>query len=283
MTNPNIKSQQSLYQVLSLDVVLGSLAVGLFAVSLLDVNPNPWWWVILPCSVWVVYTLDHLLDGFRMQGNSSIYRHNFHYKNRKALLFIVAIITSITLTASLIVLDFRVILGGIGLGFIISIYFLILFFKKNKTYLLQKELFIAIVYLSGILLAPMVWLGHLPSWTQISIFIILAILAWVESIIISWYDYENDKADKLTSFSQLAGKPKTAKFIISVLSFLIVVLIAMFFITNNQPIKVAIVIEIIMSLILISLILFPKLFGQNHLFRWIGEGTFLLPACIVLF
>ncbi len=187
------------------------------------------------------------------------------------------------MVASLIALDFKVILGGIGLGISISIYFLILFFTKNKTWLLQKELFIAIIYISGILLAPIVWLGHQPSWSQISIFVILASLAWVESIIISWYDYENDRADKLTSFSQLAGKTITAKFIISVLSFLIVVLIAMLFLTNYRLITAAIIIEIFMSLILLSLVLFPKIFGQNHLFRWIGEGTFLIPACVVLF
>ena len=230
----------------------------------------------------MLYLLDHLLDGLRMQGGSSIYRHNFHYKNRKALLLIVAIIGLMTLVASLIVLDFRIILGGIGLGISISIYFLILFFTKNKTWLLQKELFIAIIYISGILLAPMVWLGHLPSWSQISIFVILASLAWVESIIISWYDYENDRADKLTSFSQLAGKTITAKFIFYVLAFLIVILIAMLFLTNYRLITAAIFIEIFMSLILIILVLFPKLFGQNHLFRWISEGTFLIPACIVL-
>ena len=78
-------AKQSIFQILSLDVILGSIAVGIFATAVLKVQPNPWWWIILPVSVWVVYTLDHLIDGFKKRDESTIYRHRFHYKYRNIL------------------------------------------------------------------------------------------------------------------------------------------------------------------------------------------------------
>ena len=110
MIHPNTHPKQSIYQVLSLDVVLGSLAVGMFAVKLLDVNPVLAWWFILPCAVWVVYTLDHLVDGFKRKGASSIYRHRFHYQNRWIIIALILIIGATTFVASILYLDQQILI-----------------------------------------------------------------------------------------------------------------------------------------------------------------------------
>ena len=78
MNQINTKSPQPLYQILSLDVVLGAVSVGVFATQLLQVKANPYWWIILAVAVWVIYTFDHLVDGFKKKGESTIYRHRFH-------------------------------------------------------------------------------------------------------------------------------------------------------------------------------------------------------------
>jgi hypothetical protein len=58
----NINLLQKL-SILSIDVVIGSLFCGAFVVKLLDVQPGFAWWIVLPFSVWIVYGLDHLIDG----------------------------------------------------------------------------------------------------------------------------------------------------------------------------------------------------------------------------
>ena len=68
-TNRYAGNLLQLFQAFSLDVVIGALAVGLFAIKLLLVRPNPWWWLVLALSVWVVYTADHLIDGFQQKQN----------------------------------------------------------------------------------------------------------------------------------------------------------------------------------------------------------------------
>ena len=165
------ESSQALMQVLSLDVVLGSLSVGLFAVTLLNVDPNPWWWIVLAGSVWVVYTLDHLLDGLKTRQQGTIYRHRFHYTNRKTIIAAMTAVALPVIAVSLVFLDNKIIIGGIIISGVVSAYFAGSFFLRGKLWLLQKELFIAAAYISGILLAPLVWYGGFPGFQYEIVFL----------------------------------------------------------------------------------------------------------------
>ena len=276
-------AKQPLFQILSMDVVLGSIAVGIFAIAVLNVQPNPWWWIILPVSVWVVYTLDHLLDGFKKKGESTIYRHRFHYRNRVTLGLLVIILGLGTVILSIIFLEREIVFWGLVLSVFVSIYFgMVYLLDKSRFNHFLKELIIAFVYIAGIFLAPLFWNGGLPSYPTLIVILILLLLAWIESVIISYFDFENDLADGFKSFTVAFGKKGSRKMIITILLFVAVFLVFFIFQSSDQRLKAAMIIELLMSSILLFLILFPENLKKYNRFRWIGEGVFWIPGIIIL-
>lgn len=276
--------KQFLFQVLSLDIVLGSLSVGLFAITVLGVDANPVWWVVLPFAVWSVYTFDHLADGIMNKGQSHIYRHRFHYENRKILFPFVLGSGLVAVVLSFLFLDKQIMIFGFGLSVFVILYFLLVSLQnKLKIRYIQKEFFIALVYVSGILLAPLVWHQASLSFPQYFVFGILLALAWAESVIISYYDYNLDKADGFKSFSISYGLKRTRVILVILHCSVAVSLITGLFLFDDQVIAGAQIIELLMNLILFALIYFPVFFSKAHYFRWIGESVFILSALIIFF
>ena len=271
-------------KTLSIDVVVGAIAVGYFASRILEIDPNPVWWFILPAAVWSFYTLDHLIDGFKSKGKTEIYRHHFHFKYRKLLLTLSVFFGLASLLLSMKFLDHQIIKFGLLLGGLVLTYFLALFFWWNKKLLLlQKELVIAFVYIFGIWLAPLVWSGQFPNTFIIIVLGIFISLAWAEGIMASWFDFENDLKDGHSSFTVLFGKQLSRRFLIvlHILTF-IIIKISIFFISTNLQFA-ALMILALMNLTLLLIMLYPDWFQKNERYRIIGESVFLLPALIIFF
>lgn len=265
-------------------MVLGSIMVATFACLVLDIEIQIWWLVIIALSVWVMYTADHLLDAWLGKEEITISRHKFHYINLKRILpiWIIAAITSITL--SFILLEKEIIFLGFMLGICILIYFSVVYFNKEKRpYFVQKELFIAFIYILGIWLAPIVWYGHNPNGMLLIIIANLVLLAWSEGIIVSWYEFHLDTADKHVSFSVLFGKRTSKNFV----CFLLILVLffgmsGIFLGGQNLTIRFAFIIELLMGTVLALLISLPNSFSKNELYRFIGEASFLLPGLLLL-
>lgn len=258
--------------------------VGAFACKVLNVEIQKWWLVIIALSVWVMYTADHLLDAWQGKEQVTIKRHNFHFKHMKRIIpvWVTAAIASIIL--SLLVLNREIIYLGFLLGICVLIYFSVVYFNKEKRpNFLQKELFIALIYVIGIWLAPIVWYGVNPDGMRLIIIANLVILAWIEGIIISWYEFHEDITDKHVSFTVLYGKKTTRRFIFLLLIIVFVFgLTGIFQLENDLTIKLAFVTELLMGFVLTFLISFPNIFGKNELYRYIGEACFLLPGLLLL-
>jgi len=268
-------------QLLSIDVVIGTLAVGYMATKLLDITPNPVWWLILPLIVWVVYSLDHIIDSYKNSSDAVIIRHRFHYTYRKPIIIAMIIASIVSITLSLVFLEKQIIYFGLLLSIFIALYFFIIFIlKKKKSLLLQKELIIAFVYTSGIFLAPLVWHGEKLPYPILLVIFNIFILAWLEGIMISWFEYDKDIADGHTSFTVIVGKINTRRFLI-VTQVLLAVLtkISMLSVTTKVEF-VALIITIIMDIILLIIVFNPDKFYKNDYYRLLGESVFLLPALI---
>jgi 4-hydroxybenzoate polyprenyltransferase len=283
MKDQKVDDRQSLFQVLSLDVVLGALAVGAFAVKLLDVKPNPVWFFVLAGSVWVVYTVDHLLDGIRLKGENRIFRHWFHYKYRKKIILAVIAVSSVTILLAITFLDEQILLRGVYLSLFVLIYFGLHYLagKKNTAYF-QKEMIIALVYITGIFLAPLVWFGSFPDKPILIIIAALFLLAWSDSILISYFDYDNDLADGMKSFTTTYGKKATRTFLVVMLSGLVLSLSFWIVSSPGTPVRSAGTILLVMGLVLLQMIIYDKYYQKGSLYRWFGELAFLLPALIWL-
>lgn len=271
-------------QFLSIDVVIGAVAVGYLATRLLKVSANPVWWFILPMAVWVTYSLDHIVDGIKKKNEAVIDRHRFHYANRKPIIIMIVLVGLITMVLSLLYLDDQIIIFGIALSIIIGFYFALLYFlNRRKIALLQKELIIAGAYISGIFLAPLVWYGGVPSYSIMVVVFNIFILAWLEGIMISWFDYGNDLKDGHTSFTIIIGKKNTRRFLI-VSNMLIEIMIIIVIIAGSftSILIFALLIVFVMNLLLGLLILFPYNNLSKNYHRLIGESVFFLPFLIVL-
>lgn len=276
-----IHSFYKIIQTLSLDVVIGVLAMAYFSVTLLEIDPIGIWWFILTLAVWSFYTVDHLIDGSKSKGKTVIYRHSFHHKN-KSLLSVLSILFGLTsLVLSLIFLDFRIIKFGLVIGLIVLAYFLVLTFQgKKKSIVLQKEIIIAFIYISGIWLAPLVWKGSFPNIFVIITITILFLLAWVEGIMASYFDYQNDLKENHSSFSILFGKSNTRKFLI-LLHIIIFILITLSVFSINSVTQIfASLILTLMNLSLLLILLFPFFNKKNDRYRVFGEMIFWLPIII---
>ena len=273
----------NIYQILSLDVVLGTLALGYMATKLLDVIPNPYWWIILPLTVWVVYSLDHIIDSYKNKENAVILRHRFHYIFRKPIIITIVIAGLTSITLSIIFLEKQVVFYGLLLSLVIISYFLIIYFlKRNKSAFLQKELIIAFVYTTGIFLAPLVWYGDVPSYPILLVIFNIFILAWIEGILISWFDYDDDIKDGHTSFTVIIGKKNTHRFIIVIQVLLAILTKVSMLVVTTKIEFAALIITMVMNIILLIIILNPEKLYKNNYYRFIGESVFLIPVLIIL-
>lgn len=264
-------------------MVIGSLMVGAFACKVLDVDADIWWYVILAISVWVMYTADHILDAWRGKKTSTILRHQFHYTHRYMIIPVWIILALSSVFLSLFVLENEIIFLGMALSLCIMIYFAVIYFnRENRPYFLQKELFITLVYITGIWLAPMVWHSGLPSSIIMIIIVNLVLLGWADGIIISWFELEEDTIDNHVSFTVLFGKKNTLRFTILLLLIVFCLSLTGLIMATNLIMRAAFVIELLMILSLAIIILFPHKFEHEQLYRYMGEGVFLLPGLILL-
>ncbi|NOX84873.1 MAG: hypothetical protein GXO86_02735 [Chlorobi bacterium] len=284
MAEKNIFTTRSLFQVLSLDITIGALAVGWFAVKLFGVVANPVWWIVLPLSVWSVYTADHLADGLKQKENSAIYRHDFHYRYRKILIPVVALTGTGAIVLACLFLDPAILEWGIILSGLILLYLLIVVMSgKNGSPYFHKELFIAFAYTAGIFLAPFVWYNGVPDYpVGLAVFYIL-LLAWCETVIVSFFDYNRDKADGNTSFAVRYGKNKTRMILMAVMVIMAGWLIFSVFLIMDKMSTIPLVIEFLMLTILFFIIFKHSYFQKNNLYRWLGEAVFWLPALLAFF
>ncbi|MEY2924150.1 MAG: hypothetical protein RLZZ337_698, partial [Bacteroidota bacterium] len=77
----------------SIWVALGSFITFYFFSLSLGPTPNVVAGVILSLSIWVIYTLDHLLDSFSIQGLNTSLRHTEHSKYSRLLMTVCCIIS----------------------------------------------------------------------------------------------------------------------------------------------------------------------------------------------
>lgn len=252
-------------------------------IRLLNVQPNIVWWFILPMSVWVVYTFDHIIDGSKKKDKAVIERHRFHYMNRRILLFLIGIISVTSICLGYLYLDHRIMILGVILSIIIGLYFTLLFFTNNKYITIQKELIIAIVYVVGIIMAPLYWYGELPTTVTLIIFAIIILLAWAEGIIISWFDYNNDIVDGHNSFTTFAGRENTRRFIIALHLLIEALIVSILLLYNVSLVELySLLILLIMNLILGVIILIPYQSTIEKYHKLIGEFVFFLPALLIV-
>src|SRR4051812_41244064 len=66
--------------IISLDVALGAVTGSAFFATVFHTSLLPQGLAALGISVWIIYSVDHLLDAYKLKNTASSERHQFHQK-----------------------------------------------------------------------------------------------------------------------------------------------------------------------------------------------------------
>lgn len=262
----------SYIQLLSLDVVAGA-CIGTNYISYLLKTPTSWLSTLaLGIMIWLIYTLDHLLDA-RKNDNPSNKRHAFHrlYFNQ---IFIAWIVLALIGLCILPFLPLTVLKLGIVLLSIVVLYFFLIFLTvlKSGTF---KEAVIALVYSLGLVLTPIALSSNLDQIQLARIISIYFILAFINLVLFSIYEEEEDLLDGHFSIVQSIGQQNAILFV-KVLWF-----IGMTIVILGQPIFQNYIFAL-MFMLLGLLLFFRNYFAPRTRYRVVGDGIFILPILVLI-
>lgn len=259
--------------ILSLDVVCGALISALFFARIFGVTIRPYGLAALGLSVWIIYTADHLWDARAIADQAISRRHAFHQKHRSALMLFL-LFAAIANGVVIFYVRPQVLIGGAILLLLIALYLML----QRKFHFL-KEVLVAILYLSGVMLPSFLVTPVRLTWSDHAIILVFFLIALLNLFIFSWFDAEHDHRNKLGSFATRFGKQVTSFVII----FLFVLAFGAAFI---QLIRYGMRPEwFVLWLMLITLLIIflsHDFFSKKEYYRLLGDAVFSFPAiCIV--
>jgi hypothetical protein len=265
---------------LSIEVVLDAMAVGIFAVKWLRINPPAVWWPVLAISVWIIYTTDHLIDAWQLKDKSTIDRHRFHHTYFGLFIGIIVVLAIGNLMMISFFSDPRIIAFGILLAFIVFAYFTALLLKNIFRVHLPKELIVAFVFVSGIWFVPILLSNRNMDLLSVFILILFLGLAFCEGAMVSFFEYKQDSIDSHTSFAVPYGTKITQK-IIKIILFILLITNLFLYIFTRSTVEVAgLAILLFMNLLLFIIVQYPDFFAKKGRYRIVGDLVFLMPALL---
>ena len=263
---------------MNFDTALGAAVTSLFVANIIGTSVPHIATGALILAVLAIYNFDHLLDAKKINGVAISGRHQFYQRNFTKL----AIYQLFVLTALLVISWFMpaiIAKAGIILAVITLIYFLLLFIVLPHRFVF-KEVMIAIVFTCGLFLAPVsVISGQAISFEITWLWLEIFLLAMANTLIFSWFDYENDMKEGHSSLAKIVGT-KT----INILSFLVLAILGITIIVSllNDRFWLDQLIIFIMGLVLLVSLLVGKKMKDERL-RIASEAIFLIPLVGLIF
>ncbi len=265
-------------RLLSIDVALGALGGGWMVAHYLEVA-MPWaWYVILPIAVWAIYTGDHLLDAMRLGERSSTPRHQFHHRFFPWLMGLAATSALTCIVLALLFLGQEGFFFGLAMGALVLVHFALVKLVGQRTSpFLVKELGVALIYAAGIWGLPLIlsgkW-GTREAMVPAAQFLLLALVNLLE---FSLYEYESDVADGQTSFVQAIGRKGAIRFIRLILAAMAGLGAFLLATVDGMPLLRLEFIYASMAIVLAALIYKPVWFMDEERYRAVGDAAFLIP------
>ena len=271
-------------RILSLDVVIGAVASGSLVIWWLEHPMAIGWWLSLPLSVWVIYTADHLMDAHRLKERAHTPRHLFHHQHFRSILVCWLIGIGICLFLLPFFINQQILTFGLGMGVLVLGHLgLVRLIGNRISWLFHKELGVGMIYACGIWGAPVLE-AQVPFSSPLLLpFLQFFLLAMINLLVFSAYEWEIDELDGHTSFVRAIGKKNTQWLIVG----LAIVIIGLGggvlgqYDFSEKSLKLQ-GIYLIMLAILLLISFVPGWFQEKERYRTWGDGIFLLPALIWL-
>lgn len=241
------------------------------------------WYIILPLSVWSIYTLDHLLDARRLGDAAHTPRHLFHHHHFRPLAILVGVFALLCLGMALVYLGQNGVVFGLGMTGIVVIHLLLVKLVGDKTApWLIKEVGVALVYAAGIWGLPVIEAGAWDSVVIWLLFLQFFFLALINLLEFSWYEQQIDALDGHTSFVRAIGERGAQRVLYALFGGLGALMLLAVLLGQGAEIWGAEGLYLAMSLVLLGLLLRPGYFGVQERYRAWGDGAFLLPGIYIL-
>lgn len=267
-----------IFNALSLDVAIGACISAAFVASYLGISV---YWITLlalSISVWIIYTLDHLIDAKSIRHRPHTFRHYFHQQYFNAISTALAI-AGLTELMLLWYLPFPTLLWGMGLLSVVVLYFLVLWlFRFKKVY--HKEVLIAMVYTCGVFL-PSLSISRFPlDKPFVLLFLQIFLVALSNLLIFSALETRSDTLDEQKSLATILGEV-SVKQIIWILLIVGIAFAIVGMLTTDPKGAAAHGVLLLMN-VLLSLILALPSWHKNDNYRFIGDGIFYIPLVYIL-
>ena len=259
--------------ILSIDIVTGAIASALFFAKIFQVQIKTIGLVALGLTVWVIYTIDHLRDARKIAHPASTLRHRFHQENFRVL----SVLLFVAILADAVAIFFirrQVFEWGLVLTGVVILY---LIFHRSLRFL--KELFVASLYTTGVLLLSVTVTPRDLNTPQYLLILQFAIAAWSNLVLFSWFDRAFDQRNDQNSFVTILGKNTAQTFLYSLFA-------VSFFLSAVQvgigaPLP-PVLILLLMNVTLFLIFLFRRTLEKDDRYRLIGDAVFLFPSLLLI-
>ncbi len=236
----------------------------------------------LTLTVWIIYTADHVVDGFIRKADSLTLRHYLHHRYHRLLIAGIVVSTLVVLAIAFTSLDSRIRNFGIGLSSVLLAYFFINRWIAHKFSfnLPLKELGIAAVVALCFAYMPLVQSSYSDGLGDHLLILSFGGINASNLFIFSTYDYQLDQKNKLSSIGQLLSpnQLKVLSLITTALSFVVLVYATYLM---DAPISLVFVLYL-MILQLLIIQLFSRYFKEAERFRFWGDLIYLYPILYLL-
>lgn len=261
-------------QSLSIDITAGAVIMTLFVAQVFGVSLDHHMVIGLAIAIWLIYTVDHLLDAKKSKMEAANPRHAFHQKYFKQIIGLALIVFALGLW-NLKFLPESTILFGLFLAGTSGIYLIYSYLSKKP---FSKELFAAFVYTAGIVTAPLSLMNEI-SWYELLLMAQLLTLAYANLLIIPLFEHDIDVQDKHASVATLKGASTVKQRVLLICSFNAIFVVVQFYGPLPQAIPTLFA---SMTFVLFTLINRQELFRKFQLFRILADGIFFLPGIYLL-
>jgi hypothetical protein len=272
-------------RIISLDIAAAALAGGMLAVRVIGSSPRASFCWLLPAGVWVVYTLDHLLDARRMGPDARTPRHRFHHRHADVLWVVVALVSVVCAIDGFISLSWFGLMFAAGMCGLVMVHELIVKLAGNRASpLLVKEMGVAVVFTAGVWGMP--WLRHwidtgrVLGW-PVLLMLQYFLLAVVNLIEFSIYEWKIDTADGQTSFVRGIGRQRARRIVAALLALQLLANVIAGWLYPNRIVFLTEAIYLLMAMGLWIVLTNPAFAARSERYRTLGDGVFLLPILVI--
>lgn len=257
-----------LVNILSLDVVAGSVVSAAFFSKVFGVRLHVPACIALGLSVWLIYTIDHLRDAYSISHPASTERHRFHQIHRRGIRIALVVVGFVN-AALILQLPRQILLYGVVLGLPTM---LLLVLQRFLPWI--KELLISVFYTCGILLPSLPFVTERLDMPDYLIAFQFSITALMNLLVFSWYDRHNDRKDNLPSLVTVSGATFT-RIMLYTCWISSVGLSTYQYVVSGQGIASTVI--LIGATVMLLLFQFEERFTKNNRYRYIGDLIFLIP------